>query len=170
MPLLPHDGVSPDAHADRLHELNPRSLRKRPQVVFVFAGQGSQWRSMGRGLLSETPFGRVIRECDTLLRPRLGWSLLEEVEQGASDSRLHTSLIAQPAIFSVQVALAAHLAHWGIVPDAVIGHSVGEVAAAHVAGVLTLEDAIHVICSQNRIMQQVLGQGKMLFTALAAES
>src|SRR5262249_35329133 len=129
MPPQSHDDVLPSTYGDGLHELSPRSLGKRSKLVFVFAGQGSQWRAMGRGLLTEAPFAHVIRVCDALTRPRFGWSLLEELERDAPDSRLHTSLIAQPAIFSVQVALAALLAHWGIVPDAVIGHSVGEVAA-----------------------------------------
>jgi acyl transferase domain-containing protein/acyl carrier protein len=137
-------------------------------VVFVFPGQGSQWRAMGRGLLGEEAFAEPLRRCDALIGARLGWSLLDELARDPSDSRLHTTLIAQPAIFALQVALTALLARAGVVPHAVVGHSVGEVAAAHVAGVLSLEDAVHVICAQNRVMAEVIGRGRMLFVAQPA--
>ena len=88
---------------------------------------------MGRELLEQEPvFRATLEQCDTLLRRHARWSLLRELAADESQSRLDQTEIAQPAIFALQVGLAALWRSWGIVPDAVVGHSVGEVAAAHV--------------------------------------
>ena len=98
---------------------------------------------MGRQLLTEEPvFRRVIQRCDELIQEWGGWSLRRELTAEESASRLHETAIAQPAIFAIQVALAELWQSWGIVPDAVVGHSVGEVAAGYLSGVLTFEDAV----------------------------
>ena len=97
-------------------------------------------------------FRDKIAECDSLLAERADWSLLEELLRDESRSRLAETAIAQPAIFSVQVALAALWESWGIRPAAVVGHSVGEVAAAHVAGALDLREASRVIFERGRSM------------------
>ncbi len=109
-------------------------------LTFVFSGQGPQWWAMGRQLLEEEPvFRDVINRCDELIA-KLGssWSLLRELSAEESDSRIGETAIAQPAIFAIQAALAALWQSWGVTPNAVVGHSVGEVAAAYVAGRLTL--------------------------------
>jgi len=95
------------------------------------------------------------------LRPHAGWSLLAELTAAEADSRLEETEIAQPAIFALQVALAAVWRSWGITPDAVVGHSVGEIAAAHLAGALTLDDAVRVVYHRSRLMQQATGLGQM---------
>ena len=94
---------------------------------------------MGRELFDEEPvFRATINECDALLRPLSGWSLLEELASPPDRSRLDETEVAQPAIFALQVALAALWKSWGVNPDAVVGHSVGEIAALYVAGALDL--------------------------------
>ena len=104
---------------------------QRPDVVFVFPGQGSQWHGMGRRLQAEEPvFRDALAACDRALNPHLGSSVLEAL---AKDEELTDIGLIQPAIFAIQVALAALWRSWGVEPTAVVGHSMGEVAAAHVA-------------------------------------
>jgi acyl transferase domain-containing protein/NADPH:quinone reductase-like Zn-dependent oxidoreductase/acyl carrier protein len=132
-----------------------------PKVAFVFSGQGPQWARMGLKLFTTEPvFCDVLQRLDTLIQAKVGWSLLHELGAGP-DSRLNQTAIAQPAIFAIQVGLAALLESWGIHPAAVVGHSVGEAAAAYIAGALTFEDAVHTICHRGRIMQDAIGLGKM---------
>jgi acyl transferase domain-containing protein/surfactin synthase thioesterase subunit len=136
--------------------------KPRPKLVFVFSGQGPQWWAMGRELWhSEPVFRDTFEQCNKLFAPQANWSLLEEFLADESQSRLAETEFAQPMIFAVQVALAALWKSWGVEPKAVIGHSLGEVAAAYVAGVLSLEDAIQLIFHRARLMQQGTGQGKM---------
>ena len=135
---------------------------RRHALAFVFSGQGPQWAGMGRQLLQEEPlFREVVGRCDAELRNYAEWSLLEEFGAEEAQSRLSETQFAQPAIFALQVGLASLWRRWGVVPDAVIGHSVGEVAAAHIAGALSFEDAIRVIFHRARLMQQATGRGKM---------
>jgi len=142
-----------------------------PKLAFVFSGMGQQWWAMGRTLLSEEPvFQETIQRCDELLRQYADWSLLEELTASEENSHINSTQIAQCAIFSVQVALAALWRSWGIIPEAIVGHSVGEVAAAHVAGVLSLEDAITVIFHRSRLQAKTAGTGKMLAVGLSLES
>jgi acyl transferase domain-containing protein len=136
-------------------------------VVFVFSGQGAQWPRMGLGLLEQEPVcAEVLRQCDELFRGHAAWSLLEEISAGGGQSRLDRTEIAQPALFAIQVALAALWRSWGVAPKVVIGHSVGEVAAAYVAGALTLADAVQVVFHRGRVMQPAHGRGKMAAVAL----
>jgi acyl transferase domain-containing protein len=90
------------------------------------------------------------------MRPYVDWSLQEEL------ARLDRADVIQPALFALQVAIAALWRSWGIEPDAVIGHSMGEVAAAHIAGALTLEDAARIICRRSRLLSRISGQGAMV--------
>jgi len=145
-----------------------KQRNRRRQLVFVFSGQGPQWWGMGRELWQQEPIFRVtLEQCDALLRPYASWSLVEELMANESQSRLAETEIAQPAIFALQVALAALWKSWGVEPSAVVGHSVGEVAAAHVAGVLSLEDAVRVVFHRSRLMQRGSGQGKMAAVELS---
>jgi amino acid adenylation domain-containing protein len=140
-----------------------RAAKQPPRLVFVFCGQGSQWWAMGRQLLGQEPvFRDMIRRCDRLLGELAPWSLWQELTADEAHSRLNETGLAQPTIFAVQVALAALWRSWGVQPDAVVGHSVGEVAAAHVAGILTLEDAVRVIYHRARCTEKASPRGKML--------
>ena len=142
--------------------------RVRSRPVFVFSGQGSQWVGMGQALLERsTVFEMVLRACDTQVRRHLGWSLLEVVT--ARDAPLGDIEVSCPALVSMEIALAALWRSWGVEPAAVVGHSIGEVAAAHVAGVLSLEDAMRVICEQGRTMGRLRGRGAMAVVGLPWE-
>ncbi|MEC4814646.1 MAG: beta-ketoacyl synthase N-terminal-like domain-containing protein [Scytonema sp. PMC 1069.18] len=144
--------------------------KHRHKLVFVFSGQGPQWWGMGRELLSQEPvFKAAIQQCDDLLSKYADWSLLDEFTVPESQSRLGDTEIAQPAIFALQVALTALWKSWGIEPSAVVGHSIGEVAAAYVAGVLSWEDAVRVVYHRGRLMQQGTGKGKMAVVELSID-
>ncbi len=136
---------------------------RQRKLVFVFPGQGSQWFGMGRELLKDEPvFRDAIERCDRAMRPHGDWSILKELEAAdASRSRLGEIDVLQPALFAIQVALAALWRSWGIEPHAVVGHSMGEVAAAHVAGALSLDDAVRVICTRSRLVKPTIGRGAM---------
>ncbi|MGK4001421.1 SDR family NAD(P)-dependent oxidoreductase [Sorangium sp. So ce1036] len=139
----------------------------RPRLAFVFCGQGPQWWGMGRQLLEREPvFRGALEACHERIREAGGPSLLDELQREAAASRLNQTEIAQPALFALQTALAALWRSWGVQPDAVVGHSIGEVAAAHVAGALRLEDAARLVVHRGRIMQRATGLGKMLSVAL----
>lgn len=145
------------------------STGRRP--VFVFSGMGPQWWAMGQELLREEPvFRKIAENCDQLFQQVAGWSILAEMQTEAKLSRMHETAIAQPANFVLQVALAAMWQSWGVQPAAIIGHSVGEVAAAYVAGALDLEDAVRVIYHRSRLQQTLAGTGKMLAVGLSAEA
>ena len=133
----------------------------QPRIAFVFSGQGPQWWAMGRELRSEPAFAQTLATCASALAPHIDWSLLAELDRSEDASRLDETEIAQPAIFAIQVAVAALLDSWGIRPEAVVGHSVGEIAAAHVAGALSLAEAARLVVLRGRIMQEATGLGRM---------
>lgn len=146
-----------------------RSAGAVPRIAFVMSGQGPQWFAMGRELLAkEAVFRNTVLDCDRLLRPLAGWSLLDVLAADEADSRLDQTEIAQPALFALQVGLCALWKSWGIEPDGVVGHSVGEIAALHVAGALSLPDAVRVVWQRGRVMQQATGFGRMAAVALEA--
>jgi acyl transferase domain-containing protein/acyl carrier protein len=144
---------------------------RRRKLVFVFPGQGSQWFGMGRGLLAQEPvFRAIIERCDQAMRPYGDWSLLAELTAtDAAQSRLNEVDNIQPALFAMQVAVAALWRSWGIEPQAVVGHSLGEAAAAYVAGALSFEDAIRVVCHRSRLFKRTIGQGAMAAVELSIE-
>jgi malonyl CoA-acyl carrier protein transacylase/NAD(P)-dependent dehydrogenase (short-subunit alcohol dehydrogenase family)/SAM-dependent methyltransferase/acyl carrier protein len=118
---------------------------------------------MGRELLEQGGvFAETVERCEDLLKGYVGWSVVEEMKAEESRSRLEETEVAQPAIFAMQMGLTALWRSWGVEPDAVVGHSVGEVAAATVAGVLSLEEAVKVIFHRGRVMQQATGLGRMV--------
>ncbi len=137
-------------------------------ITFVFSGQGPQWWAMGRELLEREPvFQSALQQCDALFYDCAGWSLLRQLTADESTSRLQDTAIAQPVLFALQIALAALWQSWGVVPDAVMGHSMGEVAAAYIAGALSLPDAVQVIFHRSRLLQQLTGKGRMAAVALS---
>ena len=141
-----------------------------PKLAFVFPGTGPEWWAMGRQLLQEEPtFLNKIQECDALFRKHVDWSLWDELTAEEHESRIKSTQIAQPAIFALQVALATLWRSWGIEPDVAVGQSLGEVAAAHVAGVLSLQDAVQVIFHRSRLQATTAGQGKTLSVALSEQ-
>ncbi len=144
---------------------------RRRKLVFVFPGQGSQWFGMGQRLLAQEPvFRAVIERCDEAMRSYGDWSLLAELTATDADqSRLNEVDIIQPALFAMQVALAALWRSWGIEPRAVVGHSLGEVAAAYVAGALNFDDAVRVVCYRSRLFKRTVGQGAMAAVELSIE-
>ncbi|WP_406306974.1 type I polyketide synthase [Streptomyces sp. NBC_00885] len=137
-------------------------VSRRP--VWVFSGQGSQWPGMGRTLLEQEPaFARALTEADALITAEAGFSVLDMVSRGAP---VTGSSRVQPLLFAVQTALAALWRAYGIEPAAVVGHSMGEVAAAVVAGALTLADGVRVVCRRSSLMNRIAGAGAMATVSL----
>ncbi|MFW6692542.1 type I polyketide synthase [Streptomyces sp. MAR4 CNX-425] len=150
---VPHEGVV-------LGEVVPG------KTVFVFPGQGSQWVRMGARLLDESPvFARALGECAEALAPHTGFDLLE-VLSSDEPSVLEPVEVVQPALWAVMVALTRWWEHHGVRPDAVIGHSQGEIAAAHIAGALSLQDAARIVAQRSQALTALAGTGGMLSVAL----
>lgn len=138
--------------------------------TFVYSGMGPQWWRMGRDLLAAGgPFAQVATEIDAIFAPLSGWSLIDELRRDEAESRVTNTDIAQPANFLLQVGLTAELARYGVRPAAVVGHSVGEVSAAYVAGMLSLEDALTVSYHRSRLQATTAGSGGMLAAGLSRE-
>ncbi|MBV9787322.1 MAG: type I polyketide synthase, partial [Chloroflexi bacterium] len=138
---------------------------QQSKLVFVFPGQGSQWLGMARDLLDSEPvFRAMIDECAAAFQPYIAWDLLEELRNPTPEPPID---VIQPTLFAVTVAINALWRSWGVVPDAVIGHSMGEVAAAYVAGALSLDDAARINCVRSKLLRRCSGQGTMLMTNLS---
>ena len=179
-------------HADSLHDMieclhaysqgevhtgavaaNKIELKDKSQpsakLALVFSGNGSQWQGMGRELLSSEPlFRKTIKEIGTLLNQYDDISLIDEFNASEDESRLEETEVAQPLLFALQVGMLRVLESKGLRADAVIGHSVGEVAAAYAAGVLTLEDAVKVIYQRSHAQGKTRGAGRMAAAAMSA--
>ncbi len=146
----------------------PRSAG-RPRVAFLFTGQGAQYAGMGRQLYEHEPvFRRTLETCDEILADRLPLRLLAALYDDAAEVPLADTLWAQPALFAIEVALAELWRSWGVEPAAVLGHSVGEYAAACVAGVFSLEDGLRLVAERGRLMQ-LLPRGGAMAAVQAAE-
>ena len=140
------------------------------RIVLVFPGQGSQWAGMARELLDACPvFAERIHDCAAALAPHTDWSLISLLQSKADAPSSERVDVVQPALFAVMVSLAALWESWGVRPDAVVGHSQGEIAAAVVAGALTLEDGAKVVALRSRALCALAGDGGMVSLALSHE-
>lgn len=135
--------------------------------VWVFSGQGSQWAAMGADLLANEPvFAATIAELEPLIARESGFSVTEAMTAPETVTGIDR---VQPTLFAMQVALAATMKSYGVRPGAVIGHSLGESAAAVAAGALSLQDGAKVICRRSRLMTRISGSGAMASVELPAQ-
>ncbi len=135
--------------------------------VWIFSGQGSQWAAMGAELLATEPvFAATVAEAEPLIAEESGFSVTEAISAPETLTGIER---VQPALFTMQVALAATMRSYGVLPGAVIGHSMGEAAAAVVAGALSLQDGVRVICRRSRLMSTISGSGAMASVELPAQ-
>jgi acyl transferase domain-containing protein/dienelactone hydrolase len=158
--------VVADSAAQAARQLPQADIAVRREVggrlAFVYSGMGPQWWGMGRELLQEDPcFAEVVAACDQVLA-RFGLSIADELMRPQAESRLTQTLYAQVANFVVQAGLTGVWRHWGIEPTAVVGHSVGEVAAAYAAGVYSLEDALTISFHRASLQARLAGRGVMV--------
>ncbi len=159
---------------DYLHkEINPNIkiglVEKVRQPVFVYTGMGAQWWGMARELMEREPvFREAIHECDAIFQSLANRSLLELFEND-NGSPMSEPQDAQPANFAVQVGLTQLWKSYGLTPQAVVGHSVGEIAAAWAAGVLDLADAIYLVWQRSHLQKPLIQQGGMLSVGLSVD-
>ncbi|WNG38298.1 SDR family NAD(P)-dependent oxidoreductase [Archangium violaceum] len=140
-----------------------------PKVAFLFTGQGAQFAGMGRRLYETSEvFRDALERCAARLKPRMDLLSVLYPKDGAP-SLIDQTAYSQPALFALEYALAELWRSWGVVPDAVMGHSVGEFAAACVAGILSMEDALDLIAERGRLMQ-ALPSGGVMATVFATEA
>jgi polyketide synthase 12 len=140
------------------------------RTVFVFPGQGSQWEGMARELMRSSPvFAESMQACEQALAQFVDWSLEDVVMGRHAPSDLDRLSVVQPVLFATMVSLSALWRACGVLPAAVIGHSQGEITAAHVAGGLSLEDAARVVALRSRALESLDGGGRMASVSLGAQ-
>lgn len=173
--VLVADGMAGLAAAAKGFVGKSTTAGRRDAVAFLFPGQGAQHVGMAKALFDAEPvFREALSLCTTLLKPALGFDLLEVIHapdplREEMTARLKDTSLAQPAIFAIGYALAKQWDHWGIRPDVMVGHSIGEFAAATVAGVMDLSDALHLIALRGRLMADLPGGVMVSVRASEAE-
>ncbi len=159
-----------DGKALTTSSLSGADRSARGGVVFAFPGQGSQWAGMGVELLScSEPFANRIAECGDVLAEFVEWRLEAVLRGEPGAPALDRVDVVQPVLFAVMVSLAGLWRACGVRPDAVVGHSQGEIAAAHVAGVLSLQDATRVVTARSRALVALAGRGGMVSIAASLQ-
>ncbi|MDJ1135791.1 type I polyketide synthase [Streptomyces iconiensis] len=176
---FPHRLAAPVEDADALRALLDGALAREDsaappgirKTAFMFTGQGSQYPGMGAALFARFPaFRAAVEECDRLFAPRLGRSVRDlVVDRETPEDDLGRTEFTQPALFTLEFALARLWRSWGARPNALIGHSVGEVTAAADAGLLSLPDAVTLVAARARLMQSVSAAGGMAAVAASEE-
>ncbi|HRH56313.1 MAG TPA: SDR family NAD(P)-dependent oxidoreductase [Chitinophagales bacterium] len=164
---------------NKLNEFSTEDLSESEQTfdnddsvktVFIFPGQGAQYIQMGvRLATSENVFKEALEEISSIYKKYIDWDLLIEINKPEHESRLNEIDIVQPALVAIEIALAKLWISKGVVPDMVVGHSMGEVAAACIAGNITLDEAALIIITRSRLMKQLSGKGEMGVTDLTVE-
>ena len=145
------------------------ALADASSPVFVYSGNGSQWVGMGQRLIRESRvFRDAVTRVDALFQALSGFSIVEELSKSEGEDRLDLTEVAQPTLFAMQVGMTELLLHMGAAPGAVVGHSVGEVAAAWACGALSLEQAVCVIFERSRQQEKTKGDGGMTAVGVAA--
>ncbi|MFI7002082.1 type I polyketide synthase [Nocardia sp. NPDC050175] len=145
------DALINGEYTDTVHAGVARSTNA---AVFVFPGQGAQWAGMATALFEQSPvFAAELTACADALAPHCDWALLDVLRQAPDAASLDRVDVVQPALFAVMVALAKLWQSYGVYPGAVIGHSQGEIAAAHIAGALTLPDAAAIVALRSRALR-----------------
>jgi acyl transferase domain-containing protein len=135
------------------------------KIAFVFPGQGAQWIGMGNALMAREPiFKATLEECNNAFKKYVQWDLFEEINKP-----LEQIDIVQPVLVAIEIALAKWWQSKGILPDVIVGHSMGEIAAAYIAGNISLDDAANVICNRSKLMKTRSGLGVMGVTELTFE-
>jgi acyl transferase domain-containing protein len=138
------------------------------RLAFVFSGNGSQWRGMGQTLLADPLIAEWIGRVDAALQPHLGWSVKQTLQSDEPEDLYDRTEFAQPTLFALQVAVFEWLRAHGVEAEAVLGHSVGEIAAAYAAGILPLAEACRVIAVRSQAQQRTAGAGRMAALGLSA--
>ncbi|WP_328348243.1 type I polyketide synthase [Micromonospora sp. NBC_00421] len=146
------------------------SALRNTNPVFVFSGHGSQWPGMAAELLETSPvFAASIAECEAVLAPWVDWSLTDVLRGTDGAPPLVASGVVQPTLWAVMISLARLWRSLGVRPAAVVGHSQGEIAAACVAGALSLEDAARIVALRSQVLADIAGRGGMLSVSLPAD-
>ncbi|MGN7610528.1 type I polyketide synthase [Magnetococcales bacterium HHB-1] len=142
-----------------------------PKVAFLFTGQGAQYPQMGAELYQKSEvFREILDQCEKIFKSQFNQSLLDIIFSDTDQSQLNQTIYTQPALFALEVALVHLWRSWGITPHGVMGHSVGEYAAAYTAGLFTLEEGLTLISARARLMQSLPSGGAMAAIATDADT